>query len=172
MDAIKCLKTRRSIRKYTAETVTDKQINEILECARNAPSAHNCQSWEFIVVKDEKKKTQLSQVHQWAGFVKDAPVVIVTCHNKNRDTFTPPSTNRFTPAVAVENILLAAHALGLGACWVYVKDDKEPNIEENVKKILDLPENLEVICQVPIGHPNEKPHIKKLIPKNETIRIQ
>lgn len=171
MDAIECLKTRRSIRKYKNKEVSDKLIREVIECACCAPSAMNSQPWEFIVVKKLDLKTKLSSVHKYCGFLKDAPVVIVVCCNKDRLNFSP-SSDLLSPAAAIENLLLAAHANGLGACWIYIKDFDEPEIELKVKDILDLPDNQIVISQVSLGWPDQIRGKKKLLDFDRVVHYR
>jgi len=82
------------------------------------------------------------------------PVVIVVCGNKNKLSYF--SSLICSLSCAVQNILLSAHVLGLGACWVYVYDNDDKEVEIRVKKILKLPLNIMVLCLVPIGYPDEK----------------
>jgi nitroreductase len=170
MDVFDCIKTRKSIRKYLDKDIPDETIRKLIDCARHAPSSHNCQSWEFVIIKDKKTKEKLSTVHKWSGFVKNAPIVIVVCYDKKKLKFAP--SDMLNPAIAAENLLLAAQAIGLGACWVYVKSFDEPEIEQDVKKILNIPEDISVLCMVPIGYPDEKPEPKKLRSIEEMIHFE
>lgn len=169
MDAIQCIKTRRSIRKYQDKDIPRKLIDEILDCARHAPSSHNSQSWQFFIVQDNKKKEELSKVHKWATFVGKAPSIIIVGINKDLAEFTPSDIS--TSSVAAENILLSAHALGLGGCWVYLKDNEEPETEEKAKQIIECPSNTDLLCMIPIGYPAYTPREKKLRPIDEISKI-
>ncbi len=151
MEALTCLKTRRSIRKYKNTSVSQEIIDDILECARSAPSANNSRPWHFIVVRDQAQKEKLSQVQPWASFVADAPVCIVLCMTSAGSDFSP--SNYLSVACAGENILLAAHAHGLGSCWAYVKDFNNTSVEEKARTVLKVSEDLEIIALFPIGYP-------------------
>ena len=150
MDALTCLKTRRSIRKFKDTPVSQEIIDDILDCARKAPSAHNYQPWQFIVVKDEDQRQALSQVQPWASFIANAPICIVLCMTNVGADFSP--SNYLSIACAGENILLAAHAHGLAACWTYVKDFADPEPELKARKILQIPKDVEIIAMIPIGY--------------------
>lgn len=167
MDIIDSIKSRRSIRKYQNKQIPDQIIKEIIDCACHAPSTDNTQPWHFIVVKNKIIKTKLSNLHPYAGFIKNAPVVIAAGFNIKicPDKFMAS----LSTATAVENMLLAIHNLGLGACWVYLKDPDEPEIERNAKKILKVKNDIELICLVPIGYPAEKPVKKKINKLNINI---
>lgn len=160
METVKCIKSRRSIRKYSDRKIPDKIIRELIDCARRAPSSHNAQSWEFIIVKNKTTKEKLSLIHKWAGFAKNASAIIAVCYDSERVKFSP--SNLINPALAAGNILLAAHSLGLGACYVYVKESDEPEVEQKAKKLLNVPENIGVLCMIPVGYPDEKIQPKKL----------
>lgn len=160
MDAIENLKTRRSIRKFQNKEIDDDVLNEILDCARHALSSHNSQSWEFVVVTDVGIKEKLSEAHQWSDFVKTAPVVVVVCINNKLASFRPSEIA--TSAVAAENLMLAAHAKGLGSCWVYIKDNEDTRVSKYVKDLLKIPEHSDPLCMIPIGYPDQKPGVKKL----------
>lgn len=160
MDAIECIKTRRSIRKFQDKSVPDDIIEDILDCARNAPSANNAQSWSFIIVKDKGVKDRLAKVQSWSSFISSSPVCIVVCCDATFNQFRP--AKYLNSACAAQNIMLAAHAYDLGACWCYVKDLDDPSVEGKVKDILKISEGVEVLCMIPIGYPDEKPHPKKV----------
>lgn len=160
MNALEAIRTRRSIRSFSNKEVSEESIRKLIDCARRAPSSHNRQPWQFIVVGEEGLKSKLSKVHQWSGFVKDASKVVVVCYEKERTEFMPSGI--INPALATQNILLAAHSLGLGACWVYVKDFDDREVEDSVKEILEIPEEIGVLAMVPIGYPDEEPKEKDL----------
>lgn len=167
MDAKKCILTRRSIRKYKARDVSEKKIKKMIEYAIHAPSSCNTQHWEFIIVREKKMKKELSNVHRFCSFIKDAPVVIVICSDTSKSQYSP--SGLVSVAAAVENLLLGIHNEGLGACWVYVKDDDEPGIEKNVQRYLGIPKSVDVLCMVSVGYPDEKPCEKKTRKLDEVI---
>jgi nitroreductase len=152
MKALACLKTRKSIRKFKDVPVSQEIINDILDCARSAPSANNSQPWSFIVVQDPAQKEKLSQVQPWASFVADAPVCIVLCMTGAGSDFS--LSNYLSVACAGENILLATHAHGLASCWTYVKDFNDSSVEEKAREILKVSKDLEIIALFPVGYRN------------------
>jgi len=160
MKLIDCIKTRRSIRKYKDKEVSDDVIRELIDCARHAPSSCDTQPWEFVVIRDKAVREKLSQIHKFASYVKGAPVVIAICYDEKRCTYSP--SNYLSSAAATENLLLTIHDKGLGSCWTYVKDFEDPEIEVKVKKILKVPDNIGVLCLLPIGYPDQKPVKREL----------
>lgn len=142
------IKKRRSIRQYTDQAVTDNQIRQLLEAAMAAPSGSNIQPWEFVVVKDPDIKRQLAQTHTWSSMAADAAVVFVVCGNERASHHWVEDAS-----VATENLLLAVTALGLGAVWVGIHPDADR--EAHVRRVLDIPEGIRVLCLVPVGHPDE-----------------
>jgi len=158
LDALKTIETRRSIRRFKPTTVPDNLINSVIDAARHAPSADDLQPWEFIIVKDKRIKEQLAKTHAWSHFVKDAPVCIVVLGNEKMS----PSYFAIDAACATENLLLAAHDLGLGACWVAVYDPNDSNSENRVRDVLNVPSHLRIIAMVPIGYSAEKPAHRSL----------
>lgn len=163
MNVFQCIFKRRSVRRFEKKEVDDKLVGLILYSATHAPSAGNTQEWEFIVVKDkdQKKKLAIAALHQ--NFIAEAPVVIVVCADLEKISLRygkRGETLYFAQdtAAAVQNILLSAHALGLGSCWVGSFD------ENHVKNILGLPENLRPLAILPIGYPAEEPEMPKRIP--------
>jgi len=152
LDLVETIKTRRSKRRFKPTKVPDHLINSVIDAARHAPSADDTQPWEFIIVKDKRVKEQLAKTHAWSYFVNDAPVCIVVLGNEKSS----PSYFAIDAACATENLLLAVHGLGLGACWVAVYDPHNPNSEMHVRNILNVPPHLRIIAMIPIGYPDEQ----------------
>lgn len=142
------IKKRRSIRKYTAQAVTDEQIRQLLEAAMAAPSGNNVQPWAFVVVRDPNLKRQLAQTHTWSYMAADAAVVFVVCGDERASHHWIADAS-----AATENLLLAVTALGLGAVWVGIYPGTD--LEAHVRRVLDIPEEIRVLCLVPVGHPAE-----------------
>jgi len=153
MDITKAIASRRSIRKYTPESVSDEDIEALLNAAMHAPSAVNEQPWHFVVVKDQETLAAIPQISPTAPMVKDAPVAIAVCADKDLEKF--PGLWVQDCSAATENLLLAATARGLGATWtaVYPFEDRV----EGIKNLLNLPVNVIPLCIVPVGHPAETP---------------
>ena len=144
---------RRSIRKFDpSREVPDEYIELILKAAMAAPSAWNRKPWAFIVVKSEEKRKQLASIHRYARMCAEAPVVFAVLGNESDDKWIEGCS------AATENMLLAIHALGLGAVWVDIRDVSygSPNDEEVAKRILKVPEGWRVLNLIPAGYPAEK----------------
>lgn len=156
MEIFEAIKQRRSIRAYKREDVSEGEVKKLIDAARLAPSAGNIQPWEFVIIKDAEIKKKLATAALDQTFIKEASVVIVVCADEAR------SSRRYgnrgatlyclqDTAAAIQNILLAAHALGLGTCWVGAFR------EELVKKALNTPLNMRPVAIIPVGHAAEKP---------------
>jgi nitroreductase len=145
MDVFEAIKRRRSIRKYEATPVPQEKLENILEAARLAPSASNVQPRHFIVVTDEERKKALSS-GMFAGFLKQAPVVIVACGDEKKS----PKWYAIDVAISVENMVLAATAEGLGTCWIGSFG------EAKVRDVLKIPENLRVVVLLAVGYSRGK----------------
>jgi nitroreductase len=170
MDAIECLKTRRSVRRFKDQPIPFELIGNILDAARLAPSAGNIQEWNFILITDYKVREQISMAACMQTWMNDAPVHIVVCSN-------PGKSERYygdkgekvyclqNAAAAIENMLLAAHAQGLGACWVGACE------EDQVKRAVGAPENIRVLGIVPIGYPGEQPQMPEKYPLTDVVFI-
>ena len=166
MDAVKAVLTRRSIRKYTDKKIPQVIIKKLINAGRNAPSAYNDQPCIFITVTRQEIKDEIASVKsQRSQFLKTAPLLIACCYDENKSRAT--SHNLENVAVAAENILITAHALGLGACYIGAFDPNYPEIENAMIKALKLPLNVHIVCLISIGYPAEKPVKKILRPLNE-----
>ena len=150
-EAIQNIKSRRSIRKFLSKSVDKKIIEDIIDCARLAPTAINIQPWEFVVITDERMRKELGQVCDYGKFIAQAPVCIVVFCKETKYYLEDGSA-------ATENILLAAHSYGLGSCWV--AGDKKPYAEK-IRQLLKVPEGYKLVSLIPIGYPAEQPKPKK-----------
>ena len=113
MDAIECLMTRRSVRRYKKEDVKEDDLLSMLKCALLAPSGSNKQVWELFVIQDKERLAKLSEVCTYGRFIRDAPLCIVVAGDEAKSGHILEDCS-----AASENILLAAHALGYGGCWI------------------------------------------------------
>jgi len=152
METIEAIMTRRSIRKFKNKSVEEKDIMTLLEAAMNAPSAGNQQAWEFIVVTKKDVLEKISQAHPYAEMLKTAPLAIAVCGNIEAEKHSGFWVQDCS--AAVQNILLAAHSMGLGAVWLGVHPRNEREI--SVGKVLGLPEKIVTLAVVAIGHPAAK----------------
>lgn len=168
MEVLEAIRGRRSIRKYKLEPVPDEVIEKILEAGRWAPSGGNIQPWRFIVVKDPAVLDMIKKVSP--GYLGASPCAIVVCSNKRkafeaggklgRDYLAPVDC-----AMAVENMLLAAHSLGLGACPI------KSFSTAAVKEILEIPENVEPELIVALGYPDERPSPPPKLPLDGIVYL-
>jgi nitroreductase len=150
MDFMETIKGRRSIRKYLSTPVEDEKVKQILEAGQWAPSASNKQPWHFIVVRDETMRQNLADAHPYGRFMAESPVVLVVLG----DPDIHPKYHLADPHNAVQNMILTAYHLGLGTCWIGVRDTE---IEPLFKKLLSVPDNLRVICSISLGYHDAKP---------------
>lgn len=143
---------RVSIRKYQEISVEQKKIEIMLRAAMAAPSACNQQPWEYYVVTNKVKIEELSQVSPYAKWAKGAPLVFVACYRK--EGLIAPSYAEIDLSASVQNLLLQADELGLGAVWMGIAP-----IEERmnaVAEVIDLPEHLSAFALIPCGYPAEE----------------
>jgi nitroreductase len=143
------MKRRRSIRAFTADAVTDEQVQLLLEAAMAAPTAHNLQPWRFIIVRDPETRAALAETHEFSESLRNAPVVIAVCADSSSAAHWLEDA-----CVAVENILLQAVELNLGCTWVAVYPHRDH--ESYVCGVLEIPEAVRIICLIPVGHPAEE----------------
>lgn len=144
MDVEEAIRIRRSVRSYLDKPVPEDALNRILEAGRLAPSANNLQPWHFVVVTDRAKRAELSH-GRWAGFLKDCPVVIVGCGDKEAS----PKWYPIDVAIALQQMVIAATAEGLGTCWIGSFD------EDVVRRSLKVPESYRVVAMLAVGYPKE-----------------
>jgi nitroreductase len=149
MDILQAIKERRSIRKYSEEPISEDQLNQILEAGRWAPSRGNGQPWKFIVLDDGDIRKELAEVIPTGKFLAQAP--------QGTAVVVDPEISKHPEqegAAAIQNILLAAHALGLGTCWISVRGTDWAGM---ASQVLGIPDEEWLISVVSIGHPAEAP---------------
>lgn len=151
MEVFEAIRERRSIRKFTSQQVEKDKIEKIIMAGRQAPSAGNLQARDFFVITDSDTKEKMTLAAHNQTFISEAPYVIVVCTNEER---IKPYGDRGTglymfqdTGASVQNMLLAAHAQGLGTCWVGAFDDKA------VHEIMKLESHLWPVAIIPIGYP-------------------
>ena len=150
MDVMPAILARRSIRKYTETPVDEDVIHELLAAGMAAPSGHNAQPWHFVVVTERGQLDALAEGHVYGKMLRQAPLAIVVCGE-------PRLSEAFWVqdcSAATQNILLAAHAHGLGAVWVGVYPQEA--LVSLVRRVTGLPEEIMPLNIVPIGHPAEE----------------
>ena len=158
------IRTRRSIRRYTDQSVDDKTVAQLLESARLAPSGSNTQPWHFIVVRSDERKKELMEACHGQAWMMTAPVHIA-CVADIRARLggdEPISLDEGSPqvelkqiirdtAVAVEHIVLEAESMGLGTCWIARFE------QANIRPVLSVPSDKYVLCVLALGYPDERP---------------
>jgi nitroreductase len=151
MDVLEAIRTRRAIRRFKQEPVPPELIEKMLEAARWAPSSVNSQPWEFIVITDPATKKRMSRAFVIGPFLNEVPLAIAVVVDRLRTTL--PLQDGTLAAYA---IWLAAHDLGLGACWI------NPNIPFGIRRILGIPFTKKLVTVLAIGYPAEAPvHTRK-----------
>ena len=169
MDTLEAIKTRRSIRRYKTNPVDDNILAQVLEAARWSPSWANTQCWRFIIVRSDSIKTELagalSTNNPSTNAIKTAPIVIAICAELKKSGFYrgEPTTIKgdwcmFDAGLAMENLVLAAHSMGLGTVHVGNFDAKK------VEGILGIPEGFAVIEMTPLGYPDGE---ARVVPRKE-----
>lgn len=193
------IEKRRSIRKFTSQEVSQDLINQMLEAARLAPSGSNIQPWRFKIVQDKEVLKKIVPIAGNHTFIQDASVLFICCcdltafkNRKNRITelmqtgalsneigkrilqkaeieskpYDPLSFRHIADlntAIAIEHIVLMAVSLGLGSCWIRMFNEQE------LKKLLCLPENIAITALLPVGYPAEFPEPRKKLTLEEII---
>lgn len=149
MTILETIKGRFSVRSYLSEPVSEKDLATILEAARLSQSAKNLQDWRFIVVREKSKRQELSVAAKDQRFVAEAPVTIVCCGIGTDYVMTcGQHSYSLDVAIAMENMALTAHELGLGTCWLGAF------YEDQVKNALSIPEeDVRVVGMLTIGRP-------------------
>jgi len=151
MDAMENLFSRRSIRKYTTQPVTEEVLREILEAAMSAPSAGNQQSWHFVIIDDRKILDEIPAFHPHSQMLKEAPVAILVCGDLKLEKHVGYWVQDCS--AATENLLLAVHAKGLGAVWLGIFPREER--VEGLRKLLGIPDHVIPLSLISIGYPAE-----------------
>jgi nitroreductase len=159
-DILNVIHNRKSVRSFTGKSVTDEELDVLLKAAMAAPSAVNCQPWEFITITNREILDALGDALPYAKMIYKAGAAIIVCG-------VPANAHKhmieyavIDPALASENLLLAAEAIGLGAIWTAAYP--YPDRMESVKKILCIPDDIIPLNVIPIGHPTGED-----LPKNK-----
>lgn len=156
MDVMTAIKLRKSVRSFLEKDVEQEKLKTVLEAARLAPSASNRQEWRFVVVKDKAARQKLIKAAKNQAFIAQAPVVIVCCAETDNHMMTCGQLcYPIDLAIAIDHMTLVAAELGLGTCWIGAF------FEEEVKKILNIPQNIRVVGLLPLGYPSDPKPVKK-----------
>jgi nitroreductase len=145
--------SRRSIRKYTGEKIGEERIEALIRAAMYAPSARNRRPWHFIVVDDNAVMKRIMKVHPYASMLAEASHAIVVCGDEKLEC--GPGYYRLDCSAASQNILLAAHSMGLGAVWLGIEPRKERI--EAISRLLELPPHVHPLSIISVGVPVKIP---------------
>lgn len=171
MEFFEVIKNRRSIRSFKKQALTQEAINQLVNAARLAPSAGNAQSWAFVLVTKPEIKQSLAAAALNQRWLEGAAAVFVVCADLKRaeDSYDERGKTLYSiqdTSAAIENILLAATALGLGACWMGAFR------EEEISKVINAPDGMRPVALLPVGYPNESPRARSRRPAEEVVHLE
>jgi nitroreductase len=146
MDAMECLRARRSVRNFLDKDVPKEIIENMIDAGRLAPTANNLQLWDFIVITGKDIKKRIAGIANYGKFIADAPVCVAVLCKETKYYLEDGSA-------ATENIMLAARAHGIGTCWV--AGDKKPYADK-ILDILQVPAGYKLISLIAAGYPGTK----------------
>lgn len=151
MELYETIGLRRSVRSFRKDSVPQDVLGRILEAAREAPSANNLMPWRLVVVSDPEKRAALAG-GIYGKFLADTPIVIAACG----DVKASPEWYKVDTAIAVEHLVLAATAEGLGSCWVGSFD------KAGVTDVLGIPPGYDLVALLALGYPRDRPDLRRL----------
>jgi nitroreductase len=153
MEALEAIYTRRSVRQFTTEPVSDKDLHDLLRAGMQAPSARNEQPWHFVVINDPDLLHAIPDFHGSADMLLEAPLAILVCSDRKLEK--KRASWLQDCSAATENILLAAHGKGLGAVWLGIFPDAERVV--GMQSLCALPADVRPVALVAVGHPAVTP---------------
>lgn len=175
---LEIIKTRRHNGRVKADPIPDDQLKKVLEAACWAPSGNNAQPWEFVVVKNPETKDKIREIVEGGAHGRgeapvEPPVIIVVCGDTQFKESYPESVNRqevfySSLAASIQNLHLAATALGLATNWGTVREASMAPLQ----RLLALPEGLEIVALIRVGYPQDKPPVKSRRPVEETVHYE
>lgn len=163
--------TRTSVRSFSSKEVSKEVIDKVLEAAMAAPSAVNKQPWDFVVVTQKEKLKELAEALPYAKMTAESNFAVIVCGNLKKAL--PGRHSQYwiqDCSAATMNILLASHALDLGAVWTAVYPD--PFRMESVSKILELPEHIVPLNVIPVGYSDNINSTNKSRYKEENVHME
>ncbi|MCQ1536547.1 nitroreductase family protein [Methanosarcina sp. KYL-1] len=152
METMDAILTRRSIRKYLSKPVTRDVIDEVLKAGMNAPSAGDEQPWHFVILDRHGLLEKIAKMHPYAKMLKEAPAAVLVCGDESMQKFRDFWVQDCS--AASENMLLACHALGLGAVWLGIYPAEKMILE--VRNLLSIPEHVIPFSIIAMGYPAEE----------------
>jgi len=155
MNTLEAIFTRRSVREFKPDPVSEEDVRDLLKAGMHAPSAKNEQPWHFVVINDPEILHAIPTFHPHAKMLLKAPMAILVC--SDRELELKRASWIQDCSAATENILLAAHAKGLGAVWLGVFPDADR--VEGMQSLLELPSAIRPMALIAIGHPAARPEV-------------
>ena len=152
MKVMEAILKRRSIRQFTNQPIAQDDLNTLLRAAMMAPTARNCQEWEFVVVRNKETFKKMMHVHPYAKMLEQADCAIIVCGNTQREH--APGYWMADCGAATQNILLAATSLGIGSVWLGVYPNEERM--KGLSQLLGLPDYVKPLNIIALGYPAEK----------------
>ncbi|KJR47179.1 NADPH nitroreductase [Desulfosporosinus sp. I2] len=152
-EALKTIITRRSIRKYVDQPISEDQVQWMLRAAMNAPSAGNEQPWEFLVITNRDKLKKVPEFHPYSKMLPGAALAILVVADPSKVKYEEELRQLWIQdcSAATQNILLAAHSLGLGAVWLAVYPDSLRL--KGIRELFNIPEEMVPFSIVSLGYP-------------------
>ncbi len=167
MEVMEAIRQRRSIRNYADRPVEEEKLNLILEAGRLAPSAANRQEWRYVVVKEKETRQKLMKAAKGQSFVGQAAAVIAACAETDNHVMSCGQLSYpIDVAISVDHMTLKALEEGLGTCWVGAFD------EDEVKKILGIPDDIRVVQLLTIGYPTDVPPPRPRLLISDIVRYE
>ncbi len=151
MEVQEALLNRRSIRKYKDQKLSKENLDKILKAAMYSPSAMNLQAWQFIVIDDRQMLVETIKSIPYAEMLRQSAAAIIVCGDSSVEK--NESWLLQNCSAAIQNILLSAHGLGIGSCWIAIHGMDE--IYQNIKAQFKLPENIVPVSLISLGYPDE-----------------
>ena len=168
MDLIDAIAKRRSVRTYKKRDLPQGVVEQLLESARQAPSAGNVQPWEFVVASTQKTKMAISQAAFEQENLQEVSIIIVVCADEKRAAESYGARGKALyclqdTAAAIQNLMLTVCSLGLGSCWIGAFK------EDEVRKVINSPVHVRPVALIPVGYPNESPAARPRRPVSEIM---
>jgi nitroreductase len=145
--------TRRSVRKYRPDPISEKDLHLILEAARRAPTGGNRQKWQMVVVTDPELRKRTAQACNGQMWMADAPAILCLV--------VWPGEGKVNSTIVLDHAILAATSLGYGTCWIGAYDPAQ------VREVLAIPDDHSIVCLTPVGLPAQQPATRKRKPPAE-----
>ncbi|MBZ4665305.1 nitroreductase family protein [Mahella sp.] len=169
MDFYDVISNRRAVRRYKEGIINDEALKRIMEATRRAPSWANRQCWRFILIKDRETMMKLGQIRSYRPDIscyEKAGAIAVLCADPSASgEMNGKQYYMLDAGIAMEHLILAATAQGLGTCWIGAID------EQPIKQLLHIPHQYRVIAFTPIGYADEQPPLRSRLPLDEVFHI-